>query len=153
MTDARVLRLNLPYPPSANRYWEVVPNPPRIVVTRDARSYKRALALSHGCLRPFAGPVRVLRFHAFAPDVRCDLDNCFKVTFDALEGLAWVNDNQVKRIDTVEWWLDKSAPHLELEVAAYARPDLPHQMTFQPRTKGQRRPTPSYTPAAAKEKP
>lgn len=173
----RTLSLRLPFPPSANAYWEVVPNPPRIVVTKEARIYKRALALTHGCLTPFDGPVRVARFHVFAPNMRCDLDNCFKVTFDALEGLAWLNDNQVKRMDSVEWWLDAKAPRLELEVEPYERADLTPQRALpltaeqakQLRAEGEelrkeierrvlpmkaapRKPTPAYVPARKDEK-
>ena len=33
-----------------------------------------------------------------ASAVRLDLDNCIKVTLDALNGVAWVDDNQVVRI-------------------------------------------------------
>ena len=118
-----MIELTLPYPVSANRYWRTVwPNGARCPVTTvsaQARAYKtqvRRLALEAGVVRPFSGRggVSFVLFPRRPSDwkrrvkadpvrwddsVQCiDLDNAQKILFDALEGVAFSDDAQVRHI-------------------------------------------------------
>ena len=109
--------LILPYPPSANRYWRIFRN--RATLSADARLYKRkvrALALSRGMSDPTTAPVSLAltlrpvrpldgdkreRLHGphWHLKLRCiDLDNALKIALDALQGIAYANDKQVRSI-------------------------------------------------------
>ena len=109
--------LILPYPPSANRYWRH--NRGIIHPSTEANAYKReiwALARSSGISDPSTAPVSLAlilrpvrpldgdrRERLHGPDwhmaVRCiDLDNALKVALDALQGIAYANDKQVRSI-------------------------------------------------------
>lgn len=106
--------ISLPYPVSANRYWRsFVPKGwGRAVVTLspEAKAYKEAAgwaAKSAGVRTPMAGYIELaIVLHPKQPkkmknpdEVRCiDLDNCIKVTLDALNGVAYADDAQVRRI-------------------------------------------------------
>jgi crossover junction endodeoxyribonuclease RusA len=97
--------LNLPYPVSANRYWR---RSGRFThVSAEAKAYKRAVALAalYAKLTVLDGPVRVsialqpkLTLKGKANRTRIDLDNCIKVTLDALNGVAYLDDSQVVAI-------------------------------------------------------
>lgn len=84
--------LELPMPPSANRYWRVF----RGHTTRspEARAYIAKVKRLY-TPQPFTGPVAVrLDVHL----CRGDLDNRIKVVLDALKGLAYVDDKQVRSL-------------------------------------------------------
>ncbi|WP_423459954.1 RusA family crossover junction endodeoxyribonuclease [Ottowia sp. VDI28] len=119
-----MIELSLPYPPSANRYWET-----RIIkakatgrmmaltyVSREAKEFKETvgwLARAAGVRSPIPGRVAVsYRLHPHRPQdwqrrlkrdpegwedtVQCiDLDNAQKVTLDALKGIVIVDDGWV----------------------------------------------------------
>ncbi|ENS9376478.1 TPA: RusA family crossover junction endodeoxyribonuclease [Neisseria gonorrhoeae] len=101
----RVIRLILPYPVSANRYWRIWRN--RAVRSAEAAAYKetvRRIAQGAGAM-PSEGFVAVrLRLipkankDGGANKTVIDLDNALKVTLDALQGVAYHNDRQVRRI-------------------------------------------------------
>ena len=115
------ITLVLPYPISANRYWRalVINGHPAMVPTKEAKAYKAEvgwLARQAGMRAPLAGrmSLQVRLFPARPQDwakrarknpdawddeVRCiDLGNCEKVLSDALNGVAWVDDKQLRRI-------------------------------------------------------
>ncbi len=100
----------LPVPPSANRYWRVWNN--RIVVTEEARTYKQELKYLLAQARPISGLVSV-NFSVFRPQKRGDLDNYNKIMFDALQGLAYENDNQIVEIHSFRKD-DKDNPRVEI---------------------------------------
>ncbi|XIE85589.1 RusA family crossover junction endodeoxyribonuclease [Neisseria meningitidis] len=101
----RVMRLILPYPVSANRYWRIWRN--RAVRSAEAAAYKktvRRIAQEAGAM-PSEGSVAVrLRLipkankDGSANKTVIDLDNALKVALDALQGIAYHNDRQVRRI-------------------------------------------------------
>ncbi|HEZ3118789.1 TPA: RusA family crossover junction endodeoxyribonuclease [Neisseria meningitidis] len=101
----RVMRLILPYPVSANRYWRIWRN--RAVRSAQAAAYKktvRRIAQEAGAM-PSEGSVAVrLRLipkankDGSANKTVIDLDNALKVALDALQGIAYHNDRQVRRI-------------------------------------------------------
>lgn len=111
----------LPYPISANRYWRSFAAGGRAVVTLspEAKAFRENvqwLATAAGVRKPLTGrieltvqlyPKRPLDFAKRArkdPDgwedtIQCiDLGNCEKVLCDALNGIAWVDDKQIRRM-------------------------------------------------------
>lgn len=108
----------LPVPPSANRYWKIYNN--RIVVTEEARAYKETIRLLLAQCVPLKGDVCV-NFTVFRPAHRGDLDNYNKVMFDALQGIAYDNDNQIVEIHSFRED-DKDNPRVEFYV--YKREDF-----------------------------
>ncbi len=101
----RVIRLILPYPVSANRYWRIWRN--RAVRSAEAAAYRetvRRIAQGAGAM-PSEGAVAVYvrlipkaNKDGGANKTVIDLDNALKVTLDALQGVAYHNDRQVRRI-------------------------------------------------------
>lgn len=115
------IRLVLPYPVSANRYWQsFVPRGQQraiVVVSKEAKEYKHEvgyLAKQAGLRKPTTKPVS-LAFTLHPPEttqryngkmelveVKCgtrmDLDNALKVAIDALKGVAYIDDDQVNEI-------------------------------------------------------
>ena len=108
------MKVTLPYPPSANRYWRHVGR--NVVVSKEARLYRRraaSLALSAG-MRPVDGPAKVT-LEVFRPRKSGDLDNSIKVLMDALRGVAYRDDSQVVEI-RAHRWDDKDNPRVEVQV-------------------------------------
>lgn len=97
--------LSLPYPISTNRYWRTFRS--RQIVSKEAVAYKArvaAIAAENG-IKPTAKTVGLTvqlipkaNKDGSASKVCLDLDNCLKVCLDALQGAAYENDNQVRRI-------------------------------------------------------
>lgn len=104
----------LPYPPSANRYWRNYRG--RTVKSEEARQYQQLawLLAKQTMTTPLAGPV-VLELRFYRPQRRGDLDNRIKVCLDALQGCVYHNDSQVVEIHA---YLsdDKARPRVEVTV-------------------------------------
>lgn len=93
-----VLTLDLPYPPSTNRYYRNVGF--RTLISREGRAYRRhacALLGGNGPRKPPADGRIALAMDAFPPDRRRrDLDNLQKAVLDALaHGGVYADDSQV----------------------------------------------------------
>ena len=93
------------YPVSANRYWRTCRG--RTYRSAEATQYKAAakLAAARAGVVALDGPAAVsitlhpkLTKRGFASLARMDLDNCIKVTLDALNGVAYLDDRQVVRL-------------------------------------------------------
>lgn len=116
-----VITLTLPYPVSANKYWRPVHigNHVTIVPTKDAKDYRKAVALiaaQAGIRAPLLGrvaisvqlfPHRPLDYKtrmrklgdAWDDSVQCiDLDNANKVLLDSLKGIAIEDDRWVREL-------------------------------------------------------
>jgi Holliday junction resolvase RusA-like endonuclease len=112
--------LTLPWPPTGNLYWRKT-RAGRIYPSNDAVAYKQAAALAalgQRCPR-FLGPV-ALTLDFYPPDRRGDGDNRVKVLQDSLEGLAYANDRQVRRM---AWELhepDRADPRVVMVIEPYA---------------------------------
>lgn len=92
--------VDLPWPPSVNRYWRTFQG--RMIISADGREYKRAVADVCRGLIPITGPVEV-NIVATRPDKRKrDLDNLLKATLDACSGHLWVDDVQIQWL-TIMW--------------------------------------------------
>lgn len=114
------IEFELPFPPSANRYWRNVNG--RMVKSAEADGYREEaswvalLALrdagQHG--KPLMGPVKaVLDF--YFPSERGDLDNRIKIILDALQGVAYHNDSQIREIHARRF-TDKQRPHVAIQI-------------------------------------
>jgi crossover junction endodeoxyribonuclease RusA len=102
----------LPVPPSANNYWRIYRN--RMVVTEEARAYKQEIHYLLNAFEPMTGEV-VINFTVFRPRKKGDLDNYGKILLDSLQGLAYVNDNQIVEIHSFRED-DKDNPRVEFLV-------------------------------------
>ena len=89
-------RYCLPEPPSANRWWRNVNG--RMVTSKEARAYKAVVAQFGGRRMIAEGPVSLYVIWWRAAK-RGDLDKRLGVVLDALQGVAYANDNQVVHID------------------------------------------------------
>lgn len=135
-----MITLVLPYPISSNRYWRPVAFGGRLamVPTKEAKAYKAHVAASAkaaGLRIPLDGRVALhVRLFPQRPqdwakraqrdpdtwddDVRCmDLGNCEKVLSDALNGVAWIDDRQLRRIQ-----LERCEPDGEARVEVSIEP-------------------------------
>lgn len=97
--------VTLPYPPSANRYLRHTAR--GTYRTTEANTYrtKAQWLAKAACFKPVAGFVAVgVTLHpkttlkGAASATVLDLDNCLKVAMDAMQGVAFENDKQVKQI-------------------------------------------------------
>ena len=87
--------LILPIPPSANRYWRKTKFG-RLYVSKEATDYKALVALRGMAagIRPTDEPVK-MSVWCFGLRKNRDLGNTNKVLDDALEGVAFHDDNQI----------------------------------------------------------
>lgn len=123
------MKLILPYPVSANRYWRsFVPKGwTRAVVhlSDDAKAYKREagwIAKAAGCRTPLAGAIE-LRVKLVPKNRVCmDLDNALKVTLDALKGIAYADDDQVWKLTACRAEPDGGDARVEVEILALQLP-------------------------------
>lgn len=89
------MRLTLPYPPSANRYYRNVGR--RTLISREGRAYReKVCAVLPAKTRPLPGALAVY-VEVFPPDRRRrDLDNTQKALLDALQhGGIYRDDSQI----------------------------------------------------------
>jgi len=114
---ATPVSLTLPWPPSANRYWRslTIGGRARVVLSKEARDYKRATA-ALAVPAPIDGPVK-LTLRMFRPARRGDLDNAIKVAVDSIQGVVFANDSQVVELHA---YLgdDKHNPRVEVTAEA-----------------------------------
>lgn len=89
--------IELPYPPSANRYWRNFRG--RMVISAEAKAFKEQAGwiakASGGAL--LTGAVSMF-VDIYRPAKRGDLDNTLKVTIDSLQGIFYTNDSQIVEI-------------------------------------------------------
>lgn len=110
------MTFTVPYPPSVNHLYSTVRG--RRVLSREGRAFKQtaaAMALAAG-VRPTADEVEV-RVEFYRPRKTGDLDNRLKGLLDSLTGVAWVDDEQVRRIEA-ERFDDKANPRAVITITA-----------------------------------
>lgn len=131
-----MIRIVLPWPPSANRYWRHPSRGPlagRHLISAEGRLYRQtvqAVVLEQLRCRPqLTCPVRVT-FECAPPDRRTrDLSNLLKATEDALTHAGvWLDDKQIdheeliRRLPTpggkLVVWIDAAEPLEALQEAA-----------------------------------
>jgi len=118
------VRLVLPYPVSANRYWATVARGKRAItyVTEDAKVFKREcawIAKQAGCTNPSSRPIELTVMLVPRNGVCMDLDNALKVTIDALKGIAYVDDSQVWKINAQRSEPDPAGAKTLVEVSEF----------------------------------
>lgn len=130
------MKIVLPYPVSANRYWRTVVAKRRrdgpgdkqralTFVSEEAKAYKaecqwRARAAG---FKPMSGTVE-LRIRLIPKNRVCmDLDNALKVTIDALKGIVYSDDANVYRIVAERADADPTGSRLEVEAMPFIPPD------------------------------
>jgi len=94
--------IELPYPPSVNRYYRHVGF--RTLISREGRAYRRTVCaiLARAAVRPMDGTLAV-GLDLYPPDHRTrDADNAQKALLDALQhGGVFHDDSQVKKLLTI----------------------------------------------------
>ena len=108
------IRLTLPTPPSANRYWRTYRN--RVTVSDEAKTYKTAVGwIARAVIdEPLQGDVSVT-LKVYRKAKRGDLDNYNKVLLDSLSGIAYRDDSQVTELHAYRFD-DKHNPRVEVEI-------------------------------------
>lgn len=106
--------LELPWPPSANRYWRH--NYGRTHLSREATAYRvavRVLVRAYGARNRIAGDARVgVELVLHAPDLRrIDIDNRQKQLLDALQHAGvYDDDGQVDDLRVLRGDIDRVRP-------------------------------------------
>ncbi len=95
------VKIDLPWPPSVNRYWRNVARLNRVLISKEGRVYRKLVGML--CLIQKVPRLEgMLEAHiiAYPPDKRRrDIDNICKGIFDSLERAGvYENDNQIKRL-------------------------------------------------------
>lgn len=132
------MKLVLPYPVSANRYWVTFPyidkktrKPKAVTVpSAEAKAYKEEVrwrAKAAGFREPTTKPIEIASIRlcprmnkdGSASGVRLDLGNCWKVLEDALQGVVYVDDKQIQRIRNVEYGAPTASGAIEVEIVEF----------------------------------
>lgn len=105
-----------PLPPSANRYWRYARG--KVIISPEAANYKRTVQmLAHvDRVRMLTGPV-TLTVAIYRERRIGDLDNFLKVLLDALQGVFYRNDAQIRAIHAT-LHDDRHDPHCEVTVTS-----------------------------------
>lgn len=128
-------RLELPYPVSANEYWRHVPNKKTGLtmhfLSDEAKVYKEAVAWTAraaGFRKPSEKLIEIVSItlvpRLYNRDGKrigsvMDLGNCWKIAEDALQGVVYVNDRQIKRFGKIEYGQPTDHGALIVEVAEF----------------------------------
>lgn len=138
-----VIRLVLPYPISANKYWRsaIVCGRAQTYVSKEAKEFKERvgwLCRAAGIRKPLPGRVALRielypnrpqdyrtrqRKHgaAWDDDVLCmDLDNANKVLLDALKGVAIEDDKWVRKLSSERMEPDEHGARVVLRIEPIA---------------------------------
>lgn len=108
------MTVTLPYPPSANRYWRSFRG--RVIKSIEATHYIELVywTTRDAGLDLLQGDVS-LTLRLYRPQKRGDLDNRIKVLLDALQGVAYKDDEQVVELHAFRHD-DKENPRVEIVV-------------------------------------
>jgi len=109
-----MITLVLPYPPTVNHMYRRARG--HLALTPEALAFRHAvrmIAMVQG-VTPVSGPVAVF-LDVYRPRRLGDLDNILKATIDALNGIAYRDDDQVTEIHA-QRYEDKRAPRVEVSV-------------------------------------
>lgn len=125
VSEPSEIRLTLPVPISANRYWrtKVIQSKGRAFVqtyiSTEAKQYKAAVRgiASLVCDGMFTGEVSI-HVDVYRAAKRGDLDNMLKVLGDSLIGIAYVDDKQIVEIHARRFE-DPKNPRVEVTIKKY----------------------------------
>ena len=114
------IRLTLPEPPSANRWWRRAGT--RTHLSNEARAYKARVAEDHKCVATLDGPVMV-SLAWYRSRRSGDLDKRLGVLLDALQGVGYASDSQIVALHATRHE-DKGHPRVEVTITRYLTHDL-----------------------------
>jgi Holliday junction resolvase RusA-like endonuclease len=66
--------------------------------------------------KPIKGDIILRVSLYFGTKIKCDIDNFNKIVYDALTGIVWEDDSQIKTVMTTKYY-DKKSPRIELEIS------------------------------------
>lgn len=116
MTDP--LMIQLPVPPSANRYWRTYRN--RAVVSDEAKAYKADVLWhvreSGVYAPPFPAGDVCVSIQWYRGRKSGDVDNRAKCLLDSLNGLIWTDDAQIARLTIERFDTQPKAPCMMVTV-------------------------------------
>lgn len=115
MSETALVRVTLPFPPSVNALYRAAPGR-GMVRTKAADEYHREVALAFVGRTPLFGAVAIHRLALHPRRSSSDIDGPFKALFDALNGRAWLDDNQVKAIDGVRMYGPTPLARVEIDL-------------------------------------
>lgn len=87
----------------------------RATEARVASSFREQLGIRHTIESPVTGDLQVVARFYRKNAVAADTDNMFKLLTDALNGIAWVDDKQIKSI-RADQEIDRDHPRTEVEI-------------------------------------
>lgn len=111
-----MIRLTLPVPPSANRFYRKYRN--RMVISDEGEQYKADVVKLGKGLTPLTGDIAIT-YRWYRKIKSGDLDNRGKCLLDSLQGVLYLNDKQIVRL-VAERYDDKHNPRVEVEVSQWA---------------------------------
>lgn len=94
------IRLWLPYPPSTNLRMTMFKG--RMIKSAEARSYRKIAQEALVGMKPLTGDLDV-SMQINRPQRRGDIDNVLKNVFDALTGIAFVDDDQIAMLNAIRY--------------------------------------------------
>ena len=112
-----MIRLELPFPPSVNRYWRHVGN--RVLISKEGREYREIVTdLMKGMkVKKHDGELIVDIRLIPADRRRRDVDNSLKALLDAMQaGGAYDDDSQIVRLTVEKFEPEADAPRSEIVV-------------------------------------
>lgn len=101
--------------PRFSRGHSYTPQATRDAELRVASSFTQQAGVTHAITEPLTGPLKLVTRFYRKNNVTADTDNCFKLVTDALNGLAWVDDKQIKSI-RADMHIDRDNPRTEIEI-------------------------------------
>lgn len=110
-------RVDLPYPPSVNRYWRRVGN--KTLISKEGRTYReRVITIMRACRIPSAVGYLAVTVDLYPPDRRRrDIDNTMKALLDAMAaGGAYEDDSQIKELTIRMHAARKDSPAAEVTI-------------------------------------
>jgi crossover junction endodeoxyribonuclease RusA len=114
-----ILKVDLPWPPTANTYWRR--NGSRYFISTKGQAYRKAvrkICIDSGAFQYFNEADRIkLSIDAWPPDKRRrDLDNLFKSVLDSLQdACVFPDDNQIDSLSITRMPLNEGFIQLKLE--------------------------------------
>lgn len=91
---------------------------PRVYMTNEGKSLKEDYgwqAKSQWKLQPLDKDIELDIKLYFKTNRKCDWDNFHKLSMDALTGIVWLDDSQIKKA-TVEKFYSKENPRIEITI-------------------------------------
>lgn len=109
-----MLKFTLPYPPSVNHYLRHTPR--GVFRTVEANVYRAQVGWQFRAqnIEPLTGSLAVT-ITAYRPRKAGDIDGILKVSLDALNGFAYIDDKQIAALHVYRRD-DKNNPRLEVEI-------------------------------------